>query len=405
MSEIISINSRKPPTFYTLRIAHHQDGKLQLFVEDVADDERSRESIAWAMRELADSLDDRRADDLPNLEHIDLTYAIAGKLAEFYPQETPRDMEKNHRLARAIQRLPMLREVVGSAIASDRRARQTNSSSNSSSNCAAIQAAAPADALDVHEIIAERASTCADMRNWTRFDSSMTRKQIIEKLGKNAAPADAPKPCGWLTGSGTMMAEDMYYRFKDAQEECDRHNDFERLRPDFDPENLRAPRPVYDMAPAEDAREQKIAAQRSRMRERFANRPRTPATADFDLPAPNDNIDSVAAGHTQPDRPIHSRCAGICQRYDELEAMLRRPSEDAREGGPKHGSNRAETRMNAGFEGGTEDARERQPVPPDDLPRWIDDLKGKDPTIDGLIEYIIRCRATGTDRAQAGEDA
>ncbi|MBQ5963190.1 hypothetical protein [Massilia sp. ZL223] len=40
-----------------------------------------------------------------------------------------------------------------------------------------------------------------------------------------------------------------------------------------------------------------------------------------------------------------------------------------------------------------EDAREQQPVPPDNLPRWIDDLKGKDPTIDGLIEYIISFRA------------
>lgn len=56
-------------------------------------------------------------EEVPNLEQIELTYAIAGKIAEFYPQETPRDMEKNHRLARAIQRLPDLREVVANVIA------------------------------------------------------------------------------------------------------------------------------------------------------------------------------------------------------------------------------------------------------------------------------------------------
>lgn len=54
--------------------------------------------------------------ELPDLENIDLTYLIAGKIAEFYPQETPRDMEKNHRLARAIQRLPALRQAMQVAI-------------------------------------------------------------------------------------------------------------------------------------------------------------------------------------------------------------------------------------------------------------------------------------------------
>jgi hypothetical protein len=62
-------------------------------------------------------LDTQALPPLPNLEHIDVTYAIAGKIAEFYPQETPRDMETNHRLARAIQRLPLLRKMVQWAIA------------------------------------------------------------------------------------------------------------------------------------------------------------------------------------------------------------------------------------------------------------------------------------------------
>lgn len=39
------------------------------------------------------------------------------------------------------------------------------------------------------------------------------------------------------------------------------------------------------------SRAERVAEQRQRMQERFANRPKTPATADFDLPAPNDAIE------------------------------------------------------------------------------------------------------------------
>ncbi len=43
--------------------------------------------------------------------------------------------------------------------------------------------------------------------------------------------------------------------------------------------------------------------------------------------------------------------------------------------------------------------REVMTVPPDNLPKWIDNLKGKDPTIDGLIEYIalnaLMCQSEG----------
>lgn len=55
--------------------------------------------------------------DIPDLLTSDLMHAVAGKVAEFYPQATPRDMEKNHRLARAILRLPALREQVQRIVA------------------------------------------------------------------------------------------------------------------------------------------------------------------------------------------------------------------------------------------------------------------------------------------------
>lgn len=151
--------------------------------------------------------------------------------------------------------------------------------------------------------------------------------------------------------------------------------------------------PEHLRAPAEDAREQKIAAQRSRMRERFANRSRTPATADFDLPAPNDNIDSVAARHTQPDRPIHSRCAGICQRCDELEAMLRRPSEDAREQQPDAEPSAASLAV----------ILREIIVSAKAVRAWLIADRARNAL--HMLAAIESCRATGTDRAQAGEDA
>jgi len=46
---VVSLQDRRTPVYYTVRIAHHWDGKLEIFVEDVADDERSRQSIADAL--------------------------------------------------------------------------------------------------------------------------------------------------------------------------------------------------------------------------------------------------------------------------------------------------------------------------------------------------------------------
>ena len=43
-----------------------------------------------------------------------------------------------------------------------------------------------------------------------------------------------------------------------------------------------------------DRREQIEAAQRERMNAKFAGRAKTPATADFDLPAASDEIDHIA---------------------------------------------------------------------------------------------------------------
>jgi hypothetical protein len=42
-------------------LAEHWDGRLEIFVEDVADDERSRKAIAASLRRAADTFEAPRA--------------------------------------------------------------------------------------------------------------------------------------------------------------------------------------------------------------------------------------------------------------------------------------------------------------------------------------------------------
>ena len=50
---VINLAARRPPVSYTVRITHHWDDTLEVFVEDVADDERSRQSVADALARAA----------------------------------------------------------------------------------------------------------------------------------------------------------------------------------------------------------------------------------------------------------------------------------------------------------------------------------------------------------------
>lgn len=53
MSKIVDMNTRRPPVTYTIRVTQHWDGTIETFVEDVSDDERSREAVARAMERIA----------------------------------------------------------------------------------------------------------------------------------------------------------------------------------------------------------------------------------------------------------------------------------------------------------------------------------------------------------------
>lgn len=58
MSEVVDLNAKRPPVDYTIRLRHHWDDRLEVFVEDVSDDERSRLSVADALERAAAMLRD-----------------------------------------------------------------------------------------------------------------------------------------------------------------------------------------------------------------------------------------------------------------------------------------------------------------------------------------------------------
>lgn len=52
-TNIVDLSKKRDPVKYTIHLTHHWDGKLEIWVDDVSDTERSRESIAWALDQAA----------------------------------------------------------------------------------------------------------------------------------------------------------------------------------------------------------------------------------------------------------------------------------------------------------------------------------------------------------------
>lgn len=42
---VVDLSRKRPPVCYTLTITHHWDNRVEIFVQDVSDDERSREAV------------------------------------------------------------------------------------------------------------------------------------------------------------------------------------------------------------------------------------------------------------------------------------------------------------------------------------------------------------------------
>lgn len=53
MSDVVDLNSKRPPVCYTVRIIHHWSGFIEFRIEDVADDPRSRASVFEMMQRVS----------------------------------------------------------------------------------------------------------------------------------------------------------------------------------------------------------------------------------------------------------------------------------------------------------------------------------------------------------------
>lgn len=61
MNDVVDLSKHRPAVCYTVRLTHHWDGRLEVFVEDVADDARSRAAVAEALQRAADMMRDPNA--------------------------------------------------------------------------------------------------------------------------------------------------------------------------------------------------------------------------------------------------------------------------------------------------------------------------------------------------------
>jgi hypothetical protein len=57
MAEVVDLAKKRLPVCYTVHVTQHWDDRLQVWVENVADDQRSRMSIADALRRAADLIE------------------------------------------------------------------------------------------------------------------------------------------------------------------------------------------------------------------------------------------------------------------------------------------------------------------------------------------------------------
>lgn len=52
-NNVVDLMSKRTPVDYTIRIRHHWDDRLEIFVEDISDDERSKSVIADTLERAA----------------------------------------------------------------------------------------------------------------------------------------------------------------------------------------------------------------------------------------------------------------------------------------------------------------------------------------------------------------
>lgn len=90
MSEIVELSARRQPVNYTVRITHHWDDRLEVFVEDVADDDRSRASVADALQRAV-YLFDIASERKRTAEEARLLRCISSAMGCLNPESSNRD--------------------------------------------------------------------------------------------------------------------------------------------------------------------------------------------------------------------------------------------------------------------------------------------------------------------------
>lgn len=56
-ADVVDLMARRPPVCYSIHVSQSWDGTITFTVEGVSDDDRSRQSVATAMRAMASLLD------------------------------------------------------------------------------------------------------------------------------------------------------------------------------------------------------------------------------------------------------------------------------------------------------------------------------------------------------------
>jgi len=100
---VIDLAKKRQPVTYTLVITHHWDGTFEFTVLDVADDERSQESVGYALKKAAEAWGNIRERGAPQREWQGLTYKERNDcLVEADPCEALLDHEA-HELMRTVE--------------------------------------------------------------------------------------------------------------------------------------------------------------------------------------------------------------------------------------------------------------------------------------------------------------
>ena len=62
-TEVVSLDDRRPPVTYTVRLKQWWDGRMAIWVQDVADSQEDRRRVAAALRKGADMIEDSALGD------------------------------------------------------------------------------------------------------------------------------------------------------------------------------------------------------------------------------------------------------------------------------------------------------------------------------------------------------